>query len=92
VAEHLNRRTDRQHRCAPRGRLLKARVPDQVAGRESLRVILCPAKGVQVQLRGHRIRQRDLDDLCSDTAHPQPLSQDNRIAAVPIGSHDVRQH
>ena len=61
-------------------------------GRETLRVVLGTAQGVDVQVGGHRVVERDLDDLGVDTAQPQPLPQHQRVAAVAVGAHHVGQH
>ena len=92
VTQHLDRRADRQHRRAPRNRLLQTGIADQVLGRQPLRVVLGSAEGVEIQLGGHRIVERDLDDLGGDTPQPQPLSQHHGVAAVTVGAHHVGQH
>ena len=78
---------------APRSAaVLQARVALQMPGREALRRILGAAEGVDVERVGHRIVQGDLDDLGVVAAHPQALAQDQRVAAVAVGAHDIGQH
>ena len=76
----------------PRSRLLQTRIPDQMLGRQPLRVVLRAAECVEIQRRRHRVRQRDLDDLGVNTSQPQPLPQHHRVAAVAVRAHHVGQH
>ena len=62
------------------------------AGGQPLGGVLGAAERVEVERIGHRVGQRDLDDLGPNPAHPQPLSQHDRVAAVAVGAHHVGQH
>ena len=92
MAEHLDRRADRQHRRAPLGRALQTGMPDEVLGGKPLRVVLGTAERVQVERLRHRVVEGDLHDLGLETPHAQPLCEHHRVATVAVGAHDVGQH
>ena len=68
ATKHLIRHPGLQ-RAAGRG-ALQSRVTDEMLGGQPLRVVFGPAQRVQVEAVGHRVGQRDLDDLGGDA--PQP--------------------
>ena len=49
MAQYLNRRADRQHRCTPARRPLQTRMAKQMFCGKALGVILGTAEGIEVQ-------------------------------------------
>ena len=92
VAQHLDGSADGEHRGSPPGGALKSRMAQQMPGRQALRVVLGTAEGVEVQRVGHRVGQRDVNDLSGDSAHQQALTQHHRVAPVAVGSHHIGQN
>ena len=92
MAQHLNGRTDGQHRGPTRRRTLEAGMLQQMPGGQPLGVILGAAEGVEVQGVRNRLRQGDLDDLGGNSPQPQTLLQHDGVAAVAVGAHHVGQH
>ena len=91
MTQNLDRRTDRQHRRAAGRCALQAPMGLKMPGGQPLGAILSTTQRVEIKGVGHRVGQRDLDDLGGNSAQSQPLTQHDSIAAVTVGSHHIGQ-